>query len=75
MNALTLLLSLALVTTGCDMDKVTSVQSESAESEGGAAPGRPGAGGARSAATPTPKPKQGDWMYKNYKNPLDPPKR
>ena len=71
MKALPLLLSLALFTTGCDMDKITGLQSEPAtpvaEPRTVAAP--------RTGATPTPAPKQGDWMWKNYKRPLDPPKR
>ena len=46
------------------MDKITGVQTD---------PATP-IPTPRPAATPTPKPKPGDWMWKNYKNPLDPPK-
>ena len=63
MKALPLLLSLAVFTAGCDMDKITGVQAEPTP-----APAPP-------RATPTPAPKPGEWMFKNYKNPLDPPKR
>ena len=65
MKALPLLLSLALCTAGCDMDKVTGVQSE---------PATP-VPVPKATPTPVPKPKQGEWMFKNYKNPLDPPKK
>ena len=65
MKALPLLLFLALVTAGCDMDKITGVQSE---------PATP-VPTPRPVATPKPTPKPGDWMWKNHKNPLDPPKR
>ena len=65
MKTFILIFLAAFFTAGCDMDKVTGVQSEPATPV--AAP--------KPAATPTPKPKQGDWMYKNYKNPLDPKKK
>ena len=65
MKALPILLSLALITAGCDMDKITGVQTE---------PPTP-VPTPRPTPTPVPKPKQGEWMFKNYKNPLDPPKR
>ena len=61
----TLLLLAAVFTAGCDMDKITGVQSEPATPVPTPKP----------VATPTPKPKQGEWMFKNYKNPLDPPKK
>ena len=58
MKALPALLA-AFVLTGCDMDKLTGVQSQ----EPTPVP--------RPAATPKPTPKPGEWMLKDYKNPLD----
>ncbi len=67
MKALPLLLSLAVFTAGCDMDKITGVQSEPTPAPAPAVP--------KATPTPEPKPKQGDWMWKNYKNPLDPKRK
>ena len=58
-------LLVAVLIAGCDMDKITSVGSEPATPVPTPKP----------TPTPVPKPKQGEWMLKNYKNPLDPPKR
>ena len=63
MKALPLLLA-ALFLAGCDMNKITSVEE----------PATP-VPTPKPVATPKPTPKQGEWMYKNYKNPLDPPAR
>ncbi len=58
MKALLLVLA-AIFIAGCDVEKLTSVQSPDATP-----PPTP-------VATPKPTPKPGDWMLKNYKNPLD----
>jgi len=54
-----LLTVIAFCFAACDVEKITGTRSAEATPE----------------ATPTPKakptPKPGDWMFKNYKNPLD----
>lgn len=50
---------------GCDMDKITGIASEPTPQP--ATPIR--------VATPKPTPKPGEWMWKQYKNPLERPAR
>jgi hypothetical protein len=62
------------------MKKITSLDGPGDPAPGQVADGtseppQNGKPGARKAATPKPSPKQGEWMLKGYKNPLDPPKK
>ncbi len=74
MKALPLILA-ALFVAGCDMKKVTgtggSASSESASDSGGGSDSPSQTKPAPPKATPKPTPKPGDWMLKNYKNPLE----
>ena len=74
MKAFPLILA-ALFFAGCDMKKVTSTggsaSSESASDSGGTPDSQSPKKPAPPKATPKPTPKPGDWMLKNYKNPLE----
>jgi hypothetical protein len=62
MKVLPLILAAALLT-GCDVEKMTGIRTQ----EPTPAP--------TPAPTPKPKEKPGEWMFKNYKNPLDHPQK
>ena len=58
MKALLLVVT-AFCFAACDMQKITGVRSPDATPEPTPVP------------TPKPTPKPGEWMFKNYKNPLE----
>ena len=61
MKALPVLLALVFLS-ACDQEKLAGIKNESSSNS---------TPGPVAAATPKPTPKKGDWMLKNYKNPLD----